>query len=222
MNGPYGLYIGNNQTIDNRTSRLENTHYLKRMIAMGIAAADSMSANNRVPHFNACLPGYLSACHDFIGLMPDCPSGNRDLIMIEQSLRRTDNAVLFIAIPQRKGNGLCDHRMRTQLAGFLNRDIACRCINVEYGRQDELQRAPLRTHDQIDTPDVGLHVIVQLLAEEHQYDDRSHTQPEQQHVQKRSQFFLLDIGKGQREDVHRETASSMADELGGTDSSSNN
>jgi hypothetical protein len=79
----------------------------------------------------------------------------------------------------------------------LQRDVARGHVDVEHPRQDELQRAALGAHHQVDAAQVALKRPVELRGHQQHQRDGGQAQREQQQVERRRQRARPQVAPGQ-------------------------
>ncbi|MDR6153404.1 hypothetical protein QF021_001493 [Acidovorax delafieldii] len=130
---------------------------------------------------------HAGAQHRVHGLLPQRALSKRCLVVRHVIGRGAHDAVALIAVAQAQRDDLRHQRVLLQSLHFLQGDVASGYINMENARQDELQRAALGAHYQVDAAQITLKRLVELRGDQQHQGDGGQAERQHQQVQHRGQ-----------------------------------
>ena len=127
------------------------------------ARRQAMRADKGLPHRHTQFAGRDGTQHHLHGLGPELPLRQLRPVVRDVVVRTANNAKTLKTVAQAQWNHLRHQRMFLQFQHRLQRHIARRHVDVEHTRQNQLHRAALGPHHQIDALQVALKRFVELV-----------------------------------------------------------
>ena len=194
---------GQHQPVENAGARRQQPRHLVVVVAVGMAASsESVRAGELRAHMQPGAVRHLGADDGLHRLRPDGALRKAGLVMRRVGRACAHNAKAAKAVAQTQRYELRYLRVLLQFLHLLQRDIAGRHVDVKDAGQDQLQRAALGPDDQVNSCQVALESVVELLAHQQHEADRRQTQRQQQQVQSSRQRLRQQIAPGDGQQLH--------------------
>jgi hypothetical protein len=201
---PDGFDAGEDEAIEHAAGGCEHADDLERMLVVPLAGtrADAVGANqlragsHRGGASNVCTDDGLHRC------LPQLSGRERSAIQRDIVVRRADDAKTAETVAERQRDDLLHHAVCGELAGFGERNVPRRRIQVVDAGEDQLHRTALRADHQVDPLCVAQQALFHLRREQQNQADRADAEGKQHDVQRSVQWPRPGIAPGESREVH--------------------
>ena len=188
---PHRFGAGEDEPVEHAAAGRQHAADAVGVVAMRMPApAQPVAADEGGPHQGlAGMVGLDDAArcagaqHSVHGLLPQRAFGQGGAVVRHVIRRGAHDAIALVAVTQAERHHLGHQRVLLQRLHLLQGDVARGHVDVEHPRQDELQRAALGAHHQVNAFQVTLKSPVELGGHQQHQRDGGQPQGKQQQVE---------------------------------------